>query len=229
MLRAPRWLFAHALLLSVGAVDVAQGQAAEAIPKAHPASRYQSIWENSPFQLEAPPPANAAPKASFSQHLALVGITRVKEKTVVTIRNKKDGTVFDVHEDKPSNSIRLVEVSVNRDPSLTEVKLAKGAEIGTVGYERQLLASASSGSPQRAKRNSSNAQSVLNRSSQNPQPAVARRRVADSANSASNAGTDGSSKANSKDGSAEASGNASRKPPTQVQRRRIILPQSRNE
>lgn len=154
----------------------------ESIPKAHPATRYQTIWENSPFELEAPPPTNTAPDAGFVADLSLVGITKVKGKTVVTVLDKKAGTSFDLREDQPRNSIRLLGVVLNRDPLLTEVKLAKGAETGTLSYDKKSLASAPKRPPQAVAANAqpgtpASQQSVLNRSPENPNPVVARRRI----------------------------------------------------
>lgn len=159
---------------------------------AHPATRYQAIWENSPFELEAPPTANAAPDAGFVADLALVGITKVKGKTVVTLLDKKAGNSFDLREDQPRNSIRLLGVTLNRDPLLTEVKLGKGAETGTVGYDKKSLAAAPKRPPQTLAANAPGGTaaaqpSVLNRSPENPNPApvVARRRIVNpAANSA---------------------------------------------
>ncbi|MEO0448397.1 MAG: hypothetical protein AAF191_20220 [Verrucomicrobiota bacterium] len=111
------------------------------IPRAYPESRYLRIWENSPFELEAPPPTVAAKsETSFAAHLHLVGVTRVKGKLVVTLHDQKAGMTFDLYEESERNGLQLVSVESSRDPLGTRVRLAKGGREASVGYDQQLLA-----------------------------------------------------------------------------------------
>lgn len=166
--------------LSASTESAASAESADPIPRPHPVSRYEAIWENSPFELEAPPPDNTGPESPLADEFALAGITKVKGKTVVTLLDKKAGTSFDLREDQPKNSLRLLEVSFHRDPMLTEVKLARGAETGSIGYDKSSLSTAPKRPPQTlAAANGAPQQSVLNRTPQNPNaaPQVARRRI----------------------------------------------------
>lgn len=172
------------LLLSPASASFAPAaESPEPIPQAYPSSRYDPVWDHSPFELEAPPPTNLSPTSPLSEEFALVGITKVKGKTVVTLLDKKAGTSFDIREDQPRNSVRLLEVSVNRDPMLTEVKLAKGSETGSVGYDKKSWSAAPKRPPQALAANQPNPgaapASALNRSPETPNPApqVSRRRI----------------------------------------------------
>ena len=166
----------------------------EPIPHAYPASRYQTIWENSPFELEAPPPTNTGPESSLSDEFALVGVTRVRGKRVVTLLDKKAGTSFDLREDESRNDLKILSVIMKADPLLTEVRLSKGSVTGAVGYDKKSVVSvpkrpaqAVAPNPQAGRPGVPSVpggpqQSVLNRSPLNPNPvaptaAVARRRI----------------------------------------------------
>jgi len=224
-------LLATGVLSALAPVCLAFAQEAEPpIPQAHPASRYQRIWENSPFELEAPPPTGPA-GPGFADHLTLVGITKVKGITVVTLLDKQSAKSFDLREGETKDSFRIVEVSPQRDPSQTLVKLTNGQETATVGYDKKLLATSPVRPTPTPPPPSPN--SVLNRTPENPTPQVARRRIIPS--TAQPPGTNPPGAAPVPGSSptliAPASGDPDlpqlRSAPTPETRRQIVLPQPR--
>ncbi len=189
----------------------------QAIPEPFPSSRYERIWNNSPFELDAPPPTSGAPQRSFAEHLTLVGITEVKGKAIVTVLDKKTGQSFDVREDGASGptAIQLIGIEEGADPLGTRVQITQNGEVATLGFEVNLLASAPRQPNRSAIAPSAGSGSPLNRSTQQPNIAPVKRSrviVGKSQQDAPPAGQPGASSAQP------------RTPPTQAQRRKIVIP-----
>ena len=114
------------------------------IPEAFPASRYLAVWENSPFELDAPPPPppEEVEQVSFAEDLSLAGVLVIGKAVTLTILDKATGEYMRVTNQANSSGIRLVEISRDPDPKLVTATIARGDELATIGYEPQLLAAA---------------------------------------------------------------------------------------
>ena len=112
------------------------------LPRKAPLTKYQHLWQNSPFTTKpvsdgGPPPPN--PLDDYS----LLGVAPVKGGHRVTIINKKDpqDRKF-VYTNKPDASHGFEIISVERDPKdmrATVVRMRSGNLEGTVTYEEQFL------------------------------------------------------------------------------------------
>ena len=120
------------------------GPGSDVIPKMPPKERYLAVWENSPFELEAPPPPppEQPEVKSFAEEMALAGIFEMGDTALITVLDRATGEYFEVGKQAGENGIRLVEVANNPDPTSASAKIAKGEEEATIRYDQKLLAAA---------------------------------------------------------------------------------------
>ena len=114
-------------------------KAEEVIPKAVPVDTYRPVWENSPFQLEAPAP-EAVDVASFAQDLVLAGVIRRGEKVTLTILDKQTGDYSQVTNDEDAEGIRVVEIEYDPNPQLVTARIELAGEQAEIGYDDKLFA-----------------------------------------------------------------------------------------
>lgn len=114
------------------------------IPKAVPVETYLEVWENSPFQLEAPAPEQAD-VAFFAQDLVLTGVLRVGDSHILTVLDKKSGAYSQVSEMKNSDGIRLLEVFPDQNPNLVTARIGQGDEEAKIGFDQALSTAAAKG------------------------------------------------------------------------------------
>jgi hypothetical protein len=118
------------------------GWAMADLPRKAPLTKYQHLWQNSPFTTkpvrdDGPPPPN--PLDDYS----LLGVAPIKGGHRVTIINKKDPLERKfVYSNQPDASHGFEIISVERDPKdmrATVVRMRSGTLEGTVTYEEQFL------------------------------------------------------------------------------------------
>ena len=118
------------------------GWAMADLPRKAPLTKYQHLWQNSPFTTKpdsdgGPPPPN--PLDDYS----LLGVSPIEGGHRVTIINKKDPLVRKfVYSNQPDANHGFQIISVERDPKdmrATVVHMRSGTQEGTVTYEEQFL------------------------------------------------------------------------------------------
>lgn len=120
----------------------------DTIPKAVPVETYRPVWENSPFQLEAPAP-EAVDTASFAQDLVISGILSRGGTNIVTILDKKSGEYSTITDEKPKEGapppkLLVVEVIQNQNPNLEKARISNGDEEAVIEFDMALIAAAPS-------------------------------------------------------------------------------------
>lgn len=120
------FLFALGLLLS--------GQAEIAIPDGYPPSRYQVIWQRSPFTLSSANDSSPAP-----QKLALTGILQIGNKTYASVIDKDSKHRFMVSQDEPVERISLVEIKNADDPAKVIATFKRDGELIQLRYDSDYL------------------------------------------------------------------------------------------
>jgi len=124
--------------------EPASSQEAEidaAIPKDYPIERYRAVWEKSPFEIVTPPPP-PKPKESpqFAKTLSVAGVIEIGDLKNVTIFDRASGEYFVLGPKKTHQGIRMVSVVNDIDPKKVKVKIAKGKNEGTIGFDVKMLA-----------------------------------------------------------------------------------------
>jgi len=109
-------------------------RADEPLPKGFDVGRYQQIWERNPFTLVTPAAAQAAPSV-FSK-LVLLSWLQAKDRDIVFVQDTDTNDVKKITKDGSDNpdGLRLISVTANKNPSLTEAKLSNGKEEGVVKF-----------------------------------------------------------------------------------------------
>lgn len=105
-----------------------------AIPVAHEAARYDSVWEKNPFTRKVAPPTTIVP--DWGQDWALAGMFQYKGNIRVTIRNKQTNEVKRVNnEPKEGDEFRLVKATFNRSKKNASAEIAKGSQTATLKFD----------------------------------------------------------------------------------------------
>ena len=123
-------------------VDASAESAAEAIvPEPFPVSRYASLWENSPFQIESIAPPQQS--EGLAQRFVLGGILRENGEPVVWVRERATQQSYKVARNTTNGlGLSLVEVSETMEKqSDATATIRLGAELGVIKFD-----AASSGS-----------------------------------------------------------------------------------
>ncbi|MEI6674952.1 MAG: hypothetical protein WCO57_07220 [Verrucomicrobiota bacterium] len=121
------------LLLAMSSLGAAE------LPKKAPLSRYQSLWQNSPFTT--PPKAiEGAPLPDVFGDWALKGIAPIGSGYLITLINRKNPAepVPPIDTDRPSEFV-IERIERNPDkPRDTVVYLSKGTQKGSLRYDDKL-------------------------------------------------------------------------------------------
>jgi len=151
------WFLATAGLLTVSEVTgeeaplpgALEEPASDPIPEPYPVSRYQRVWEQSPFQLDAAPVAAVATnRVSFARDYVLVGTIKKGDAYTVYIMNKRTKDVTKVLQDQAtSDGFELVSVSPGDGPGRYSAVVKKNNERATLKYEDMATTQARAGSP----------------------------------------------------------------------------------
>ena len=121
------------VLLAMSGLDAAE------LPKKAPLSRYQSLWQNSPFTTP-PKQEVGAPLPDVFGDWALKGIAPIGSGYLITLINKKNPAeaVPPIDTDQPSE-YQVLRIERDPDKALgTVVYLSKGDITGSVTFDEKL-------------------------------------------------------------------------------------------
>ena len=118
--------------------DIDDINADDAIPRAFPASRYESAWAKNPFLLKTA--AVAQTTVSFAQDWALAGMYRSPSgKITVTLQNKQTNEFQRISSEGGDGEFQLVEAKFNRNRNEASVVISKGTQTAELKYDDALV------------------------------------------------------------------------------------------
>lgn len=116
----------------------APGEGGVVLP-AFPLTRYQPLWERSPFQLESvAPPVESA---GLAQRFALTGIAEINGEPIAFIMDRATQNRLMVRKDGDEGGVSLVQVDVQKKYIDSTATLRQGAEVGVVRFDAGAAAS----------------------------------------------------------------------------------------
>ncbi|HEX5789861.1 MAG TPA: hypothetical protein VFY13_01855 [Luteolibacter sp.] len=126
----------HLSLICLGLLALARAD----VPAEPNADKYRSLWENSPF---TPKPVTTGPtQVNILSNYVLLGVSPIPEGYRVTLKNKRqpNDPPIVVKSHRPVNGFSIEEVIFNKNERFgTVVRMAVGASVGTVGFDREFL------------------------------------------------------------------------------------------
>jgi hypothetical protein len=100
---------------------------------AFPISRYEQLWERSPFQLESvAPPVESA---GLAQRFALTGIAEINGEPIAFVMERATQRRLMVRKDSTDGDVSLVQVDVQQNYNDSTATLRQGAEVGVVRFD----------------------------------------------------------------------------------------------
>ena len=112
-----------------GDTPAADGVVAEAFPL----SRYEVLWERSPFQLEsAAPPVESA---GLSQRFALTGLAAINGEPIAFLMDRATQNRLMVRKDGSEAGVSLVQVDVQKKYTDSTATVRQGAEVGVIRFD----------------------------------------------------------------------------------------------
>lgn len=110
----------------------APGEGGVVLP-AFPLTRYQPLWERSPFQLESvAPPVESA---GLAQRFALTGIAEINGEPIAFIMDRATQNRLMVRQEGGEGGVSLVQVDVQKKYIDSTATLRQGAEVGVVRFD----------------------------------------------------------------------------------------------
>lgn len=107
--------------------------ASDVVPPAFPVSRYEQLWERSPFQLESvAPPVESA---GLAQRFALTGIAEINGEPIAFLMERATQRRLMVGKDSTEGDVSLVQVDVQQKYNDSTATLRQGAEVGVVRFD----------------------------------------------------------------------------------------------
>ena len=124
------------LLVAIAAIG---GSHAE-VPQKAPLTKYQKLWQSSPFT--AKPVGTTGPIYNPLEDYVLLGVSPIKQGYRVTLLNKKNPAesriVVETH--KPAKGFKVLGVTRQKgNPRGTVVQLSREGNTGSVGFEEKFL------------------------------------------------------------------------------------------
>ncbi len=108
-------------------------EASNIVPPAFPISRYEQLWERSPFQLESvAPPVESA---GLAQRFALTGIAEINGEPIAFVMERATQRRLMVRKDSTDGDVSLVQVDVQQKYNDSTATLRQGAEVGVVRFD----------------------------------------------------------------------------------------------
>ncbi len=108
-------------------------EASSIVPPAFPISRYEQLWERSPFQLESvAPPVESA---GLAQRFALTGIAEINGEPIAFVMERATQRRLMVRKDSTDGDVSLVQVDVQQKYNDSTATLRQGAEVGVVRFD----------------------------------------------------------------------------------------------
>ena len=100
---------------------------------AFPLSRYEPLWQRSPFQLESvAPPVESA---GLAQRFALTGIAEINGEPMAFVMERATQNRLMVKANSTQGGVSLVQVDVQKKYTDSSATLRQGAEVGVVRFE----------------------------------------------------------------------------------------------
>ena len=100
---------------------------------AFPLTRYEQLWERSPFQLESvAPPVESA---GLAQRFALTGLAEINGEPIAFIMDRATQNRLMVRKDSSEGGVSLVQVDVQKKYIDSTATLRQGAEVGVVRFD----------------------------------------------------------------------------------------------
>jgi len=100
---------------------------------AFPLSRYESLWQRSPFQLESvAPPVESA---GLAQRFALTGIAEINGEPMAFVMERATQNRLMVKANSTKDGLSLVQVDVQQKYTDSSATLRQGTEVGVVRFE----------------------------------------------------------------------------------------------
>jgi len=120
--------------------DVENGAVAEGadldddlVAPAFPLSRYEMLWERSPFQLESIAPPEMS--EGLAQRYALTGIAEINGEPIVFVMERATQNRVMVRTDAGEGELSLVQVDVQAKYGESTATVRSGAEVGVVKFD----------------------------------------------------------------------------------------------
>ena len=100
---------------------------------AFPLSRYEPLWQRSPFQLESvAPPVESA---GLAQRFAFTGIAEINGEPMAFVMERATQNRLMVKADSTKDGLSLVQVDVQQKYADSSATLRQGTEVGVVRFE----------------------------------------------------------------------------------------------
>ena len=148
-------------LLVLALLPCSAAAAELAVPAQHPLSRYQTMFEKSPFALATAAPPPVVPQAGFAEGWYVSSLSRIFNKDRVTIKSRDLSTQFELFGDEPNRAngdIVLAGVDWSPVVGKSTVTIKKGTEFAKLEFDQQAVQNPVQAQPQMP--------SVLNRANQ---------------------------------------------------------------
>lgn len=100
---------------------------------AFPLSRYEALWERSPFQMESVAPL--VESAGLSQRYALTGLAAINGEPIAFLMERATQNRVMVQADGTEGGISLVQVDVQQKYADSTATLRQGSEVGVVRFD----------------------------------------------------------------------------------------------
>jgi len=100
---------------------------------AFPLSRYESLWQRSPFQVESvAPPVESA---GLAQRFALTGLAAINGEPIAFLMDRATQNRVMVKKDSTDGGLSLVQVDVQQKYSDSTATVRQGSEVGVVRFD----------------------------------------------------------------------------------------------
>lgn len=103
------------------------------VPPAFPVSRYQPLWERSPFQLESIAPPTES--VGIAQKFALTGIAQINGDPIVFLLERATQTRHMLDKKTNTAGLSLVQVDMQQKLSESTATVRQGGEQGVVKFD----------------------------------------------------------------------------------------------
>ncbi len=103
------------------------------VAPAFPLSRYEMLWERSPFQLESIAPPEMS--EGLAQRYALTGIAEINGEPIVFVMERATQNRVMVRSDSENGDLSLVQVDVQAKYGESTATVRSGAEVGVVKFD----------------------------------------------------------------------------------------------
>ncbi|MEX1009922.1 MAG: hypothetical protein WEC72_01130 [Chthoniobacterales bacterium] len=105
----------------------------DVVAAAFPLSRYEPLWERSPFQLESvAPPVESA---GLAQRFALTGLAAINGEPIAFLMDRATQNRMMVKMDSTEGGVSLVQVDVQQKYTDSTATVRQGSEVGVVRFD----------------------------------------------------------------------------------------------